>query len=250
MKKYLLIIYCLVPPLLIYSQSPETLEYPGILSAKIYSNFNYGLSPGNRSTAFEITRAYFGYERRISDIFSANVKLDIGSPDDISEFSKLRRYAYFKNAGIQFRYHRITANAGLFDMMQFKLQEKFWGYRYLYKSYMDEYKFGPSADIGMSVQYDISNWMSVDLCLSNGEGYTAPQRDKNYKAGAGLTLQPTKNLTFRGYYAIFMHTTPETTISMFAGYQANNVRVGAEFIYQKNYSFYGGHNRYRGKIKT
>ena len=42
---------------------------------------------------------------------------------------------------------------GLFDMLQFKVQEKFWGYRYLYKSYMDEYRFGSSADLGTGIQY-------------------------------------------------------------------------------------------------
>ena len=84
----------------------------------------------------------------------------------------------------------------------------------------------------------------MDLTVSNGEGYTAPQRDDTYKTGAGITLQPIKNLSFRGYYAIFMHEIPEMVISGFAGYQAENLRIGAEFIYQKNYSFYSRHNRY------
>jgi hypothetical protein len=244
MKKILLLVCCFTCPLYIYAQDSAPDEDQGKITAKIYSNFKYGMKPGNRSTAFEIERAYFGFERRINKYFSANVKLDIGSPDDISEYSRLRRYAYFKNAGIQFRYAKITVNAGLFDMPQFKIQEKFWGYRYLYKSYMDEYKFGPSADIGLSAQYDFSNWISADLTISNGEGYTTPQRDETYKTGAGLTLQPVKNLTFRGYYAIFMHENPEMVISGFAGYQSKNLRIGAEFIYQKNYRFYSGHNRY------
>lgn len=244
MKKTLLLICCIIAPYILLSQDSLAVNDPGIISGKIYSNFNYGLSPGERSTAFEITRAYFGFERRISRYFSANVKLDIGSPDDLSEYSKLRRYAYFKNAGIQFRYGGFTANAGLFDMQQFKYQEKFWGYRYLFKSYMDEYKFGPSADIGFSVQYDFNKWISADLTISNGEGYTAPQRDETYKLGGGITLHPLRKLTFRGYYAIFIHEIPEMVLSGFAGYQDNNFRIGAEFIYQKNYWFYDGHNRY------
>ena len=244
MKKILFLICFLIPPFFMQAQDSLQVEDPGIISGKIYSNFNYGLNPGNRSTAFEITRAYFGFERRINKHFSANVKLDIGSPDDLSEFSKLRRYAYFKNAGIQFRMGRLTANAGLFDMQQFKFQEKFWGYRYIFKSYMDEYKFGPSADIGLSIQYEFNSWLSADLTISNGEGYTAPQRDDTYKLGGGITLLPSDKLSFRGYYAIFMHEIPEMVISGFAGYRANNFRIGGEFIYQKNYRFYGGHNRY------
>jgi hypothetical protein len=244
MNKIMILVWCLNLPVLMIAQDSSWVEDPGKVSGKIYSNFNWGLNPENRSTAFEITRAYLGFERRINQYFSANVKLDIGSPDDLSEFSKLRRYAYFKNAGIQFTYGRLTANAGLFDMLQFKVQEKFWGYRYLYKSYIDEYKFGPSADIGISAKYDFSNWLSMDMTISNGEGYTTPQRDDTYKTGAGITLQPIRNLTLRGYYAILIHEIPEIVFSGFAGYQAKDFRIGAEFILQKNYRFYEGHNRY------
>lgn len=121
-----------------YSQESVHQISRGTVSGRIYSNFNYGINAPTRSTAFELTRAYFGYEMQISQHFSAEVKLDVGSPDDLSEFSRLRRYAYFKNAGVTYQHGALTAWGGLFDMQQFKVQEKFWGYRYLYRSNMDE----------------------------------------------------------------------------------------------------------------
>ncbi len=234
----------LLPFHLTYGQEETEKEDPGKVSAKIYSNFNFGFNDDNPTTAFEVTRAYFGYERNISEHFYANVKLDIGSPDDLSAYSKLRRYAYFKNASIRYRNGNFTAWAGLFDMVQFKVQEKFWGYRYLYKSYMDEYRFGPSADIGLSSQYKFNDIITADITISNGEGYTAPQRDESYKVGGGLTIEPTDRLVLRAYYAIFTHDSPQMTFSGFAGYRADKFRLGSEFNYQKNYKFNFGHHRY------
>ena len=106
----------------------------GKVSAKIYSNFNYSLDKGNPSSAFEVQRAYFGYKRSLNENFSAEVKLDIGSIDNDSEFSLIRRYAYFKNAYMAYQAGKVKTWFGLFDMLQFKVQEKFWGSRELYKS--------------------------------------------------------------------------------------------------------------------
>jgi len=225
-------------------QNPgETKEYQGKVSGKIYSNFNYGLNAENRSTAFELQRAYFGYERQLSEHFFANVKLDVGSPDDISEFSKLRRYAFFKNAGLKYRNGNITAWGGLFDMLQYKVQENFWGYRYLYKSYMDEYKIGPSADLGAGFAYKFSDKFSSDLVISNGEGYSSPQRDETFKTGLGLSYMPVEKLTFRLYYAIFTEEIPQMTISGFAGYNLGDFRIGGEYNLQHNYKFNRNRNR-------
>ena len=218
---------------------------PGKISAKIYTQFNWSLDREDPSSAFEIKRAYFGYARSLNDHFSAEVKLDIGSPDDVSEFSLIRRYTYFKNAYVSYQMGNIKTWFGLFDMLQFKVQEKFWGYRYIYKSYMDEYSFGPSADLGTGIQYTPSPLFSADLTFSNGEGYKNLQFDDVYKVGTGLTMNPLQNLTLRAYYAI--HTSreaPQMTISGFVGYRMKRWRVGGEYNLQRNYQFHKDHNRY------
>ncbi len=218
---------------------------PGKLSARIYTHFNWSLDSDDPSSAFEVKRAYFGYSRTLSDHFSAEVKLDIGSPDDVSEFSLIRRYTYFKNAYVSYQAGSVKTWFGLFDMLQFKVQEKFWGYRYLYKSFMDEYSFGPSADLGAGIQYTPSKLISADLILSNGEGYKNLQFDNVYKVGAGLTLNPLPGLTLRAYYAI--HTkkeAPQMTFSGFVGYRLEKWRIGGEYNFQRNYRFNEDHNRY------
>ena len=216
----------------------------GEVSARIYTLFNYSLDPENPSTAFEVRRAYFGYERNLSDHFSAEVKLDIGSVDDDSEYSLIRRYTYFKNAYLSYQHGHVRTWVGLFDMLQFKVQERFWGYRYIYKSYLDEYKFGSSADIGAGIQYTPSSRFSADLVISNGEGYKNLQFDAIYRIGAGITLNPIENLILRGYYTIHTSENPQMIFAGFAGYQMKKFRIAAEYNHQLNYRFNRGRSRY------
>ena len=244
MKRNLLFILLLSSWICIHAQEDTPEPPPGTVSAKIYTHFNYSLDSDNPSTAFEVKRAYFGYKRNLNDQFSGEVKLDIGSVDDDSEFALIRRYTYFKNAYISYTKENVKTWFGLMDMLQFKVQEKFWGYRYLYKSYMDEYKFGSSADLGAGIQYTPSNLFSADLVISNGEGYKNLQFDRIYRVGAGITLNPTERITLRGYYTIHTSEARQMIFSGFAGYRLEKIRIGAEYNHQLNYRFNTGHSRY------
>jgi len=217
---------------------------PGEVSARIFSHFNLSLDPEHKASAFEVKRAYFGYKRELDRHFSAEVKLDIGSIDDESEFSLIRRYTYFKDAYISYKSGSVTTWFGLMDMLQFKIQEKFWGYRYIYRSYLDEYHFGSSADLGAGIQYSPTSLFTADLVLSNGEGYKNLQIDNYYRIGAGVTLNPLQGLTLRAYYTINTSNVHEMIFSGFIGYRLEKLRIGAEYNHQLNYRFYDGHNRY------
>jgi len=211
---------------------------------KVYSNFHYGLIEDDHPTAFEVTRVYLGYKHDLSDHFSAEAKLDIGSPEDLSQYSLIRRYAYFKTAALTYKDKNLTAWFGLFDMREFKVQENFWGYRYIYKSYQDAYKFGPSADIGTGVHYRFNDFIEADLVVSNGEGYKNLQTDNSYKTGAGVTLHPLTDMTFRLYYDFNHKDITQYTYAFFAGYDAAKYRIGAEYNLQQNFAFVNKHNLY------
>lgn len=216
---------------------------PGDVSARIFTHFNYSLD-GSSSTAFEVRRAYLGYQRRLDEHFSAEVRLDIGSIDDQSEFSLIRRYTYFKNAYLSYQRGNVQTWFGLFDMLQFRVQERFWGYRYLYKSFMDEHRFGSSADLGAGIQYEPGEMLSTDLIISNGEGYQNLQFDTNYRLGAGITVRPFKGMILRGYYTMYTGEIPQITVSGFTGYRRDQLRFGAEYNHQFNFQFNEGLDRY------
>lgn len=221
--------------------------------AKINSNFHIGLTNCDHNSAFEITRAYLGYRHNFDTHFSATIKLDIGSPNDDSQYSLLRRYAYFKTAALTYKKNKLTINFGLIDLYQFKLQERFWGYRYIYKSFQDEYKFGSSADIGANIQYKINDNISVDGTICNGEGYKSLQNDNTYKQAFGTTISLLNNFTFRFYCDFTTKSETESTFSSFIGYKTDRYNFAAEYSYRNNndfrknynhsgYSIYGSYN--------
>lgn len=210
---------------------------------KVFSNFHSSLSGNERRSAMEIKRAYFGYEYFLNREFSVVVKLDIGSPDDRSPYSLLKRYAYFKNAAIKYKKGKFSASFGLIDLLQFKSQEKFWGYRYIYKSFMDEHSFGSSADIGAQVAYKPFDFLSFDITVMNGEGYVQLQADNTYKVGFGITLKPIKDLMIRTYYDITDKNIDQSTLSFFGGYTFNKlVSLGLEYNIRYNDDYQADNN--------
>ena len=210
---------------------------------KIYSHFRSSLNTSE--TAFDITRAYLGFESKIAENYSIVLKLDIGSPEDLSEYSRIKRYAYFKNAALKYSKNKLAINFGIIDMLQFKVQEKFWDHRYIYKSYLDAYRFGSSADIGAQAIYMINKRLTGDITFSNGEGYSKLQLDNSFKTGFGVTISPVKKLTVRTYYSfISKKDTTQNTLSIFAGYSVFGVKIGGEFNYQFNANSKTDHDKY------
>ena len=210
---------------------------------KVYSHFRSSLN--SQDNAFDVTRAYLGFESHITEAYTITLKLDIGSPEDLSEFSRIKRYAYFKNAALTYKNNDLTLNFGIIDMLQFKIQEKFWDHRYLFKSFMDEYRFGSSADIGVQGIYKVNNWFTGDLTFSNGEGYTKLQADNSFKTGFGATFLPIKGLTVRLYYSfIGKDGVVQSTPSLFVGYTISSFKIGGEFNYRINDDNVENHNKW------
>lgn len=211
---------------------------------RCFANFHTGISTGNEKSAFELERAYLGYQMNLPKGFSLKIVLDIGSPDDISEFSRIRRYAYFKNAALRYQKSFITIDFGLIDMRHFKLQEEFWGHRYIEKSFSDRYKFGPSADLGVDAIFSIGSKTKIDLTLSNGEGYTNLQRDNTMKAGLGIESELFKGFFVRAYGDVMEKKVMESTWSLFAGYKYKDSFVaGVEYNWKLNEGYREGYNR-------
>jgi hypothetical protein len=208
---------------------------PGTAFAKIYANYHLEFDRTDREVAFEITRAYLGYKRNLDSHFSAIVEVDIGSPNDESPYSRLKRYAYFKNAGVTYRNHRLQLGFGLNDIYQFKLQEEFWGYRYIQKSFQDEYKFGSTADIGFLARYELTERFLADVSILNGEGYNQLQLDNKFKYAAGLTFTPVPLLVTRIYSDITFKDVTQSTLVLFLGLRkAERWSLGGEYVYKWN----------------
>lgn len=244
---FLFALICLVFfPGFLFSQTEEnTFTATGHVYGKVFSNFHYQLFSDEQESAFAVDRAYFGYEHKVSEEFTVNLKLDIGSPNQQSSYDILKRYAYFKNAALIYKKEELTISFGLIDLYQFKVQEKFWAYRYLYKSFQDEHKFGSSADLGASVSYKFNDYISADITVMNGEGYNQLQSDNTYKTGFGITINPVKGLIGRIYADYTEQDEIQSTIAAFIGYKFEKIaRIGVEYNYQQNNKYLLDHDLY------
>lgn len=220
----------------------EDFEQTGKLIFKVFGNFHADVSgDAVNNSAFEIRRAYFGYGHDFSEKLTGQVILDVG----LDEFN--RYGAYLKIAGLTWRVtDKFTINGGMISPKQFKTQERFWGYRYLYKSFQDEYKFGYSADLGLTAEYKFNRIVSIDLGLFNGEGYKNVQIDYgDFRGTAGVTVKPIEALEFRVYYDIMDnndtsltsdHRKNQSTLAFYLGARiTEKFRIAGEYNYQKNF---------------
>lgn len=226
-------------------EQEESFKPSGKVYGKVFANFHYQIITEDQESAFAVDRAYFGYKYQLSQEFTVNLKLDIGSPNQNSQYDILKRYAYFKNAELIYTKYNMRLNFGLIDLYQFKVQEKFWGHRYIYKSFQDKHKFGSSADLGAAINYKFNDFISADISVMNGEGYNQLQNDNSYKTGLGVTILPIKDITVRLYGDYTEHEEIQASFVSFLGYKFKKLfRIGAEFNYQMNNKYKANQDLY------
>ncbi|MQY80029.1 MAG: porin [Bacteroidetes bacterium] len=225
-----------------FSQDSTIFQPQGKVFARIFTNFHSELSESEHQSAFEVTRAYLGYESEMHKNFSGIVKIDIGKPDDGGQNSSFRQYAYFKNAGVTYKNGKFICRFGLIDTKQFTIQEKIWGHRYLFKSFQDEYKFGVKADMGTIVEYRFNSVLDADLSVMNGEGYKKLQLDNSFRTGLGFNFYPSAGWIIRLYFDYSEKAVVQNSFVTFIGYKNKRLVAGLEYNYETNFEFVDNQN--------
>ena len=220
------------------AQDTKTNELKGKAIVQVFGNFHSGFGTKNDDRGFELDRSYLGYEYKLGNGLSVKGVMDIGKSSDVSDY---QRIAYIKNAMVSWKKGNMTLNGGLISTTQFNFQEKFWGYRYIMKSFQDEYKFGSSADLGISVAYKLADWISADAIIVNGEGYKKIQKNDGLNYGLGITLTPIKSFQIRLYGGLNESSEEGkkdiTNVAAFMGYKHEMFTIGAEYNYMMNASY-------------
>ncbi|MDR2953591.1 MAG: hypothetical protein LBV43_00745 [Prevotella sp.] len=231
-------------------QGQDTLDFKpsGTVIARAFLDYSTGFGKVNDERGFDITRAFLGYNYKITSNLQAQVIIDGASGNSSGKLEP-----YLRNAFINWNDKGLNINLGLTGLMQFSTQEKYWMHRYIFKSLQDETKMAPSVDMGVTAEYEINRYLSVDLSLTNGEGYKKVKRDNTMRYAAGLSLHPTSTTILRVYGDIYnddeiqRDALPEGventkykdqyTLSLFAGYQDKNVSGGIEYnkVYNKGF---------------
>ncbi len=216
--------------------TPEEPKGKGIV--QVFGNFHTGFGHSNDDRGFDLERSYLGYEYNLGNGLSVKGVMDIGQSSDVSDY---QRIAYIKNAMVSWKKGKFNLNGGLISTTQFNFQEKFWGCRYIMKSFQDEYKYGSSADLGVSAGYKFAKWISADAIIVNGEGYKKVQKMDGLNYGLGLTLTPVKGLSVRVYGGINEGADEGqeniSNLATFVGYKNDKFALGAEYNCMKNASY-------------
>ena len=219
------------------AQDAKREEPKGKAIVQVFGNFHTGFGTENDDRGFELERSYLGYEYKLGDGLTVKGVMDIGKSSDVSDY---QRIAYIKNAMVSWKTGNLTLNGGLISTTQFNFQEKFWGYRYIMKSFQDEYKFGSSADLGISATYKFADWISADAIIVNGEGYKKVQKDDGLGYGLGVTLTLTEGLQMRLYGGLNEASEEGkkdiVNLAAFVGYKGDNFSIGAEYNQMMNAS--------------
>ena len=242
MKKVILILLVLVS----FKTFTQDLRR-GKPNFKIFWNYHNDFTKEvTKKSAFELKRVYLGYKHDFNDTFSAKVTYDIGSNSGGSEYT-----AYVKIAQLDWKLKpRVKLSMGLIGNKQFNDQESLWGYRYAHKGILNEFKFGPSADLGVNSEFTINPKFKINLFILNGEGYKSLQDDNgNQKMGTSFIYNFSKKLTGKIYMDSQRseNTKSIKNNSFFLGYNNIDFRVGVEYGKIKNARTYkdaeDDHNR-------
>ena len=214
---------------------------------KIFWNYHNDFTKeATKKSAFELKRVYLGYKHDFNDTFSAKVTYDIGSNSGGSEYT-----AYVKIAQLDWKLNpKVKLSMGLIGNKQFNDQESLWGYRYAQKGILNEFKFGPSADLGINSEFTINPKFKINLFILNGEGYKSLQDNNGHqKMGTSFIYNFSKKLSAKIYMDSQRseNTKSIKNNSIFLGYNNSDFRVGVEYGKIKNSRTYKNaeddHNR-------
>jgi hypothetical protein len=217
---------------------------------------------------FVFRRAYFTYENKISDNLKFRFRLDAdntanvtgvaltGTPvsgTTLTKDDKLR--PFIKALYVQWDHFLLkdwALKIGMADTLTFNLEESKWGYRSVAKTLLDGYKDitgkdinASSADIGISLQGKVQQYVSYGVQVVNGTGYAHLENNQFKKFSGNLAITPVKGFTLVGYIdysrnlptaAYPLETSPGATTYKFDAYfeMVKGLLVGGTWFEYKN----------------
>jgi len=212
----------------------DTAEFKphGKIFTQVFSDFTYKVTNYKWQPAFEVSRAYLGYEYHFSQKFYGRINFDVADPGT----GQLQMTAFLKNAFLQYDNNKLKVAFGVIPTNVFRLQEAFWGHRYLLPSFLEQYAFSPSADLGVSLRWQAVPKASFDFSILNGEGYKRLQSDSTLMYTAGVTYNPINWLYVRFYFDYMKKIEAQMTYAAFVGYRGKNFTAGFEYNNQQEHA--------------
>lgn len=220
----------------------------GKISGYIFGDYFYEFSNPNAATddlnrnGFQFRRAYFTYDRDLSEKFSVRFRLEMNSPDltRTQDFGTSTTLApYIKHAYLRWNNFipQSRLSFGLVGTPTFNMSEEVWGYRAVEKTVMDLRSIAPSADLGMALEGKLtkSGVLNYAIFVANGTG-TRSETDKNKRVYVNVPIK------IKGGFALVPYFDYEggndgrdkNAMAVFAGLQKPRFHGGVEVFQKKS----------------
>ncbi len=222
------------------AQESDDFKPSGKFFGLLFTNYHTTFSGGDNSSAFEITRSYFGYDFSFSKEISSRIMYD-GTTEVIN--GKTIYSGYLRNAYLQYDNGKFLLRGGLIGAEQISIMEKIWGYRFVTKPPIDYAGMIQAADLGVMTKVSAGEVLEIDFAVTNGRGFKDITPNGIYRFSAGFTLTPAANMLVRGFYDMMGQSgNMQRTASIIAAWTGPKFNAGAEYFRQDNASMMEGRN--------
>ncbi len=207
----------------------DTSKFKAIPEIMLFSNFHQGIGGDTHEPNFGIKRATFGYQFHVPKGFSSIIRLDVSPNLPLGQNYNMVN-VYLRAMYISWKKGKFLINTGLVDNMQHMTQQKFWGARYIFKSYLDEYRFLPPIDLGFNGRYDFLDNLSLEFGMMSGTIKDDSVSYGKYYYSLSLNYSPVKELQMKVHSTYSFQNEDLYTMGAFVGWNIiSHLRFGAEY---------------------
>ena len=223
----------------------------------VFTGFYYNAFSTDQKAGFELSSALLGYSNQLSEKVTAKIVFDFSYTTsgisvcdsnntylDVSYTEGSKHTAFLKMAEINYSLNKyLDFKVGQLKNTQYlTFIDDFWGYRYIYTTFQEAYRFGNPADFGAQLDIKVDNILN-SISVVNGDGPWRNQDEHGlFLFSNNFQIELIEGLTLKLYLD---YCKPESdtlkktksAISGFVGYENNFFHVGAEYNYINNYSF-------------
>lgn len=202
-------------------------------SGLFYMDYKYLLSSTDQEAegenGFDYRRLYLTADYTLSDEFGGRARLE--SVSETSTSSPYVKDLYLKWKGAIGQGQDLVF--GVQSPPVFTLSEKIWGYRSLEKTIMDRQKIASSRDMGIAATGKLTSDGDLTYGVMLGNNNSIRGENDKYKRVYGQLAWQSDNIaaSVGGDFAAGDNRNAINT-NAFAGYSAEQFRVGAEGYYQ------------------
>lgn len=231
-----ILITAVVATLLLLSSAPARAEGPawafsagGLLFGDLYHVPNHHLPEGDGATGAVLRRGYLTFDAEYGSRWFGRARFEANQS---GEFETYDYEVDFKDlhVGYQFDNHEITL--GLQPTPTFDVIESVWSLRYLMRTPAD-LQGVPSRDTGVAFKGRLSDSLRYRLMIGVGTEFGAESGDGN-NTMAALNWKLSDRWMLDFYVDAERRPGPNDTASaqIFAGYQSESLRFGAQYLYR------------------